>query len=178
MSSKENEQMLHTYPAGAQPETNILSVRDDLAREGRSHLPSRAVLQFRWKQPQSNIYPFEEFQFRPIGRVVRADIQAPRIMAFKKFYENEATISFDNIFTRNGHITATSTRQIINPYLIPDISTSHPHIASHKRCSSLVNSAWQGGMSCPGGGPREEAQHRVSVRAIVSSSYNIFLQRV
>ena len=154
-------------------------LKDDLAREGISHLPSRVALQFRWKQPQSNTFPFEEFRFRPIGRVVRADIQAPRITAFKKFYDYEAKVSLDNIFTRNGHITATSTRQIINPYLIPDISTSHPHIASHKRRSSYVNSAWQGGKSCPGGGPGEEAQHRVSVRArSPSSSDNIFLHRV
>ena len=140
-----------------------------------SHLPSTVALQFQWKQPQSNIWPFEEFQFRPIGRVVRADIQAPRIMAFQKILKKEAKISFDNIFTRNGHITATSTRQIINPYLITALSTSHPHVASHKRGSSLVNSAWQGGKSCPGGGPGEEAQHRKSVRAKASSSNNIFL---
>ena len=88
-------------------------------------------------------------------------------------------ISFDNIFTRNGHITATSTRLIINPYLISGMSASHPHIASHKRGSSLVNSVWQGGKSCPGGGPGEEAQHWESVRiANASSSDNIFLHRV
>ena len=151
-------------------------LKDDLAREKNSHLPSTVALQFRWKQPQSKIWPFEEFQFRPIGRVVQADIQTPRIMAFKKFYDYEAKVSFDNIFTRNGHTTATSTRQIINPYLISDISASHPHVASHKRCSSKVNSVWQGGKSCPGGGPGEEAQHRESVR--VASGNNIFLQRV
>ena len=81
----------------------------------------------------------------------------------KKILKKEAKISFDNIFTRNGHITATSTRQTINPYLISATSTDHSHVASHKRGSSFVNSAWQGGKSCPGGGPGEEAQYRVSV---------------
>ena len=87
-------------------------------------------------------------------------------------------ISFDNIFTQHGHITASSTRQIINPYLITATSASQPHVASHKRGSPCESSVWQGGKSCPGGGPGEEAQYRVSVWAIVPPSNNIFLHRV